>query len=129
MFHGRHPVGEMPRFYRMADACALTLHVPGAPWISSTLPSRLQGYMAAGKPVLAAIDGSAAEVIAESGCGASVSGTDGAGLAALMADFIDDRDKYAGCGERARAYFRENFTRTRFMDEIESLLDGMVKGK
>lgn len=129
VFHGRHPVGEMPRFYRMADACALTLHVPGAPWISSTLPSRLQGYMAAGKPVLAAIDGSAAEVIAESGCGASVSGTDGAGLAALMADFIDDRDKYAGCGERARAYFRENFTRTRFMDEIESLLDGMVKGK
>ena len=51
VFHGRHPVEEMPHFYRMADACMLTLHVPGAPWISSTLPSRLQGYMAAGKPV------------------------------------------------------------------------------
>lgn len=128
-FHGRHPVEEMPRFYRMADACVLTLHVPGAPWISSTLPSRLQGYMAAGKPVLAAIDGSAAEVIAESGCGASVSGTDSEGLAALMADFIDDRGKYAGCGENGRTYFRENFTRSRFMDEIESLLAGTAKGR
>ncbi|MDN0069452.1 glycosyltransferase family 4 protein [Collinsella ihumii] len=129
VFHGRHPVKEMPRFYRMADACVLTLHVPGAPWISSTLPSRLQGYMAAGKPVLAAIDGSAAEVIAESGCGASVSGTDSAGLAALMEDFMDNREKYAGCGKSGRAYFRENFMRDRYMDDIESLLIETAKGR
>ena len=122
VFHGRHPVEEMPHFYRMADACMLTLHVPGAPWISSTLPSRLQGYMAAGKPVLAAIDGSAAEIITESGCGAFVSGTDSEGLAEIMADFIDNREKYEDCGEKGRAYFRDNFTRNRFMDEIESLL-------
>lgn len=128
-FHGRHPVEEMPCFYRMADACVLTLHVPGAPWISSTLPSRLQGYMAAGKPVIAAIDGSAAEVIAESGCGASVPGTDSVGLARLMADFIDNRGRYEGCGERGRAYFRDNFTRGRYMDEIESLLLETAEGR
>lgn len=128
VFHGRHPVEEMPRFYKLADACVLTLHVPRAPWISSTLPSRLQGYMAAGKPVLAAIDGSAAEIIAESGCGASVSGTDSAGLAALMVDFISNRKKYEGCGERGRAYFRENFMRGRYMDEMESLLIETAKG-
>ena len=122
VFHGRRPFGEMPSFYRMADACVLTLHVPGAPWISSTLPSRLQGYMAAGKPVIAAIDAPPAEVIAESGCGASVSGTDGEGLARLMEDFIDNRAKYAECGERGRRYFRAHFMKGRYMDEIESLL-------
>lgn len=129
VFHGRHPVEDMPSFYRMADACVLTLHVPGAPWISSTLPSRLQGYMAAGKPVLAAIDGSAAEVIAESGCGAAVPATDSVGLATLMAEFIDDRGRYAACGERGRAYFRENFMRGRYMDEMESLLTETSKGR
>ncbi|MCI7775694.1 MAG: glycosyltransferase family 4 protein [Enorma sp.] len=129
IFHGRHPVEEMPSFYRMADACILTLHVPGAPWISSTLPSRLQGYMAAGKPVLAAVDGSAAEVIAESGCGASVSATDSNGLAELMSDFIDNRQRYADCGERGRAYFRKNFMRDRYMDEIEFLLIETAKGR
>lgn len=129
VFHGRHPVEEMPSYYRMADACVLTLHVPGAPWISSTLPSRLQGYMAAGKPVIAAIDGSAAEVISESGCGASVPATDGEGLARLMADFIDNRGRYAGCGERGRAYFRENFMRGRYMDEIEALLAETLEGR
>lgn len=129
VFHGRRPVEEMPSFYRMADACVLTLHVPGAPWISSTLPSRLQGYMAAGKPVLAAVDGSAAEVIAESGCGIAVPATDSTGLAALMADFIDNRGRYTACGERGRAYFRENFTRGRYMDEMESLLAETAKGR
>lgn len=129
VLHGRHPVEEMPSFYRMADACVLTLHVPGAPWISSTLPSRLQGYMAAGKPVLAAIDGSVAEVIAESGCGVAAPATDSAGLAALMADFIDNREKYADCGERGRVYFRENFMRGRYMNEIEALLVEVAKGR
>ena len=127
IFHGRHPFEEMPDFYRMADCCILTLHVPGAPWISSTLPSRLQGYMAAGKPILAAISGSAAEVIAESGCGRAVPAGDSAGLAALMEDFIDNRGAYEECGEKGRAYFKANFTKDRYMDEIESLLLATAK--
>ena len=122
IFHGRHPFEKMPDFYRMADACVLTLNVPRAPWISSTLPSRLQGYMAAGKPILAAISGSAAEVIRESGCGQAAPAGDSEGLAALMEDFIDNRAAYSGCGEAGRAYFRANFTKDWYMDEIESLL-------
>ena len=78
--------------------------------------------MAAGKPVIAAIDGSAAEVIAESGCGASVPGTDSGGLARLMEDFIDNRSKYVRCGENGRRYFKSHFMKGRYMDEIESLL-------
>lgn len=122
IFHGRHPFEEMPDFYRMADACVLTLDVPGAPWISSTLPSRLQGYMGAGKPVLAAISGSAADVIRESGCGRAVPAGDAQGLAGLMADFINNKGDYAGCGEAGRSYFRAHFGRQRYMDDIEALL-------
>ncbi len=127
IFHGRHPFEEMPDFYRMADCCILTLNVPGAPWISSTLPSRLQGYMAAGKPILAAISGSASEVIRESGCGKAVPAGDSAGLAALMEDFVDNRGAYAGCGGAGRAYFRANFTKERFLDEIEGLLTNLYE--
>lgn len=122
VFHGRRPYEEMPDFYRMADCCLLTLNVPGAPWISSTLPSRLQGYMAAGKPILAAISGSAAEVIGESGCGRAVAAGDDEGLASLMEDFIDHPGRYAGCGEAGRSYFRSHFTKERYMDGIEELL-------
>lgn len=122
VFHGRHPIEEMPVFYRIADACILTLDIPGAPWISSTLPSRLQGYMGAGKPVLAAINGSGAQVIEDSGCGRVVPAGDAEGLAGLMADFIDNRGAYYGCGEAGRSYFRTHFGRKRYMDDIEALL-------
>lgn len=122
IFHGRHPFEEMPSFYRLADACVLTLNVPGAPWISSTLPSRLQGYMAAGKPILASINGSAAEVIRESGCGRAVPAGDSIGFAELMADFIDNRANYKCCGENGRRYFREHFMKENYMDEIERFL-------
>jgi glycosyltransferase involved in cell wall biosynthesis len=127
IFHGKHSFEEMPHFYRMTNACVLTLNVPKAPWISSTLPSRLQGYMAAGKPVLAAINGSAKEVIAESGCGRTVEAGDSAGLAHLLEDFIDNRSHYKECGANGRNYFKRNFNKARYMDEIESLLLKLTK--
>ena len=127
IFHGRHPFEKMPDFYRMADACILTLNVPGAPWISSTLPSRLQGYMAAGKPILAAIDGSANEVIREAKCGKAVSAGDSSGLATLMADYIDNRKDYEECGSNGRAYFRAHFMKDRYMDEMERLMLQLVE--
>lgn len=121
-FHGRHPVEDMPDYYRMADACILTLNVPGAPWISSTLPSRLQGYMAAGKPILAAINGSASEVIEDAGCGKAAAAGDSHCLAELMTDFLDHKEQYAECGENGRKYFKQHFMKKRYMDDIEHLL-------
>lgn len=57
-FHGRHPLDKMPDFYRLADACLLTLYADTAAGL--TIPGKLQGYMSAGKPVIAAIGGGAA---------------------------------------------------------------------
>jgi len=48
-FHGRHEVTEMPKFYAMADAMLITMK--DDPVLSSTLPGKVQTYMAAGKPV------------------------------------------------------------------------------
>ncbi|MRX84086.1 glycosyltransferase family 4 protein [Eggerthella guodeyinii] len=129
VFHGRRPFEEMPEFYRMADACLLTLNVPGAPWISSTLPSRLQGYMAAGKPIIAAVNGSAGKVIEESQCGISVAAGNSAALAGAMEDFIENRGRYESCGEAGRAYFRNHFTKQRYMDDIERLLVRTAEGE
>ncbi len=128
VFHGRRPYEEMPNYYRNADCCLLTLNVPGAPGINSTLPSRLQGFMAAGKPILASIDGSAVQVINDSGCGKAVPAGDAEGLAKLMRDFLDNSDSYASCGANGRTYYKANFTKQRFMNEIEKLLVLTMKG-
>lgn len=66
-FYGRRPLEEMPKFYAMADAMLVTLAKNDV--ISRTLPGKVQSYMAAGKPIIAAIDGECQTIIKEAGCG------------------------------------------------------------
>jgi len=120
VFYGRQPASSMPTYYKIADACLLTLK--GDSIIGQTIPSKLQGYMAAGKPVIAAIDGPAKQVIQDSGCGRVASAGDYVGLGEIMEDFLLNRDKYTNCGRAGREYFRQNFTRKQYVDATENLL-------
>ena len=104
----------------MADALLLTLR-PG----QQTLPSKLQTYMTTGKPIFGAIDGSAQEVIKESKCGVCAASGDASALAKIMADFIDQPQKFADCGVKARAYFSENYSKDIFITKILALFGGM----
>ncbi len=124
-FYGRRPVEEMPKFYGMADACLVSLKADTQ--IGLTLPTKVQGYMAAGKPIIGMIDGSAQHVIRESGCGICVKAGDVDGLAAGMQDFIEKRDKYRDCGDKAREYFKKNFRKDIFMNKLEEEFERLVK--
>ena len=55
VFHGRRPAEEMPAMYAEADAMLVTLTAD--PFISLTLPGKVQTYMAAGKPIIGAANG------------------------------------------------------------------------
>lgn len=116
VFHGRHPLEEMPKFYKLADACLLTLK--GDSLVGQTMPSKLQGYMAAGRPVIGAINGAAQEVIRESQCGVCVNASDYKALAEVMKDFIEQPDKYKDYGENGRKYFVDNFTKKIYMEKL-----------
>lgn len=120
-FHGRHPITEMPDFYRLADACLLTLYSDNA--AGSTIPGKLQGYMSAGKPVIAAINGAAAQVIREADCGICVSSGDAEGLAEALTDFIEHPERYSHCGSSGRRYFEEHFSLDIFVTSLEKRLE------
>ena len=125
VLHGRHPIDQMPEFYRLADACLLTLKCDN--FVGMTMPSKLQSYMAAGKPVIGAITGAAQEVIKESNCGLCVDASDAKGLAEMMKVFIQNPNAYKNCGENGRCYFKKNFTKAIFMDHLEELLSNLAK--
>ncbi|MBR2902728.1 MAG: glycosyltransferase family 4 protein [Clostridia bacterium] len=124
-FYGRRPVEEMPEFYRLADACLVSLNMENQ--IGLTLPSKVQGYMAAGKPIIGMINGSARDVIVESKCGVCVDSGDVDGLANAMRDFILNNDNYKDCGENARQYFVDNFRKHIFMSVLEDKINEMEK--
>lgn len=116
IFHGRKPQEEMPRWYAMADAMLVTLTAD--PFIGMTLPGKVQGYMAAGRPVIAAANGEIPLVIEKARCGFCAPAEDGAALADAVRRFLAHEDK-ASLGQAGRRYYEENFSRQRFMDALE----------
>lgn len=122
IFHGRHPLEKMTKFYRIADCFLLTLR--GGDFIGMTLPSKAQGYLCAGKPIIAAIDGAGREMIVEANCGGAVPAGDDRGLAVLMLDVIENPDLYHKKGTSGRVFYEQNYTRKIFMKQLVSLLEG-----
>lgn len=119
IFYGRKPLEEMPKFYAMADAMLLTLEAD--PILSMTLPGKLQSYMAAGKPVIGAIDGEAKLVIEESGCGFCGKAEDEKALAGNILRFVNCEDKQE-LSYNARAYYEKHFDKAKFIEDLEHQL-------
>lgn len=110
IFHGRQPSSEMPRYYAMADAMLVTMKKD--PVISLTLPGKVQSYMAAGKPIIGAIDGEANDIIRESKCGFCCEAEEAGSLANNARNFIG-ADKEV-LGNNARQYCVDNFSKEQF---------------
>jgi len=122
VFHGRRPIEDMPGFYRMADAMLVTMKRDEH--LSYTLPGKVQSYMAAGRPILGAIDGETSRIIQMSGCGYACEAEDYRDLARLIVRFCDDdaKDQMAA---NALKFYSEHFSKEQFLstlvEELEKL--------
>lgn len=63
IFLGRKPVEMMPNYYSKADVMLMSL--TDTDLFSITVPSKLQSYLASGKPILASMNGEGAEIVSE----------------------------------------------------------------
>lgn len=73
------PMAEVGAYLAHADA--LLVHLKKDPLFTITIPSKTQAYMAAGKPLLMAVEGDAADLVGEAGCGVVGKWEDPASLA------------------------------------------------
>ena len=120
-FHGRRELAQMPDFYTMADVMLITLK--DDPVLSSTLPGKVQTYMAAGKPVVGAIGGETATVVNEEAmCGICCEPEDARALAEAIRRLAADRELRVRCGENARRYYQEYFRKEQFFTMLEKVL-------
>jgi len=119
IFHGRKPLDEMPKYYAVADAMLVTMQKDEV--LSLTLPGKVQTYMAAGKPILGAIDGETRRVISESGCGLCCDAEDFNRFGDLIRRFCnsDAREQMA---INAKEYYFANFSKNLFMVSLNEEL-------
>lgn len=125
VFHGRKPLEEMPKYYGASDAMLVTFE--DSPMATYTLPRKVTTYMAAGKPILAALSGETKRVIDDAKCGYCCAIEDASGLAAICERFADSAN--AGeLGARAKSYYESHFTKELFFNRLESLLAEISEG-
>jgi colanic acid biosynthesis glycosyl transferase WcaI len=127
-FIDRRPVEAMPTYFALADVLLVTL--ARDPAYAATVPSRLQSYLACGRPVIAALEGEGATVVEQSDAGLVCAPEDPEALAgAVLAMHGSNRDERAAMGIRARAYYEENFERDMLIDRISAALDEVVTNR
>jgi glycosyltransferase involved in cell wall biosynthesis len=107
----------MPALFNAAKATLLLLL--DDPDLSRTVPSKLQAYLCAGRPVLVSASGQAAELVRGAGCGLVCLPERPVELAALIRTFeAASLDQHAEMGARARALFESQFDLSRCVDRF-----------
>lgn len=108
---GRFDISFMPAIYAKSKALLLTLNAGDI--LQYTLPWKTQSYMAAGKPIIGAIDGEGTRVIREAECGFVGPAENSEILAANIRKAYDlDSDDLKEMGIKGQKYFAENFEMT-----------------
>jgi glycosyltransferase involved in cell wall biosynthesis len=118
---GQRPPERMPRYFAHADVLLATLR--REPIFAYTIPSKIQAYLACGKPVIAALEGEGGRNIREAGAGWVVPPEDPRALAdAVSAASRLARSELSSMGERGEAWFREHFERDKLLSRLEAEL-------
>jgi colanic acid biosynthesis glycosyl transferase WcaI len=125
-FLGRFPPETMPRFFALADVLLVTLRRD--PIFALTVPGKLQSYLACGKPIIAALDGEGARVLAEAGAGLICPADDPRALAdAVVALHRMPDSERKRIGYRGRAYFETQFERGMLLARLSRCIHETVK--
>ncbi|ANQ53655.1 glycosyltransferase family 4 protein [Thermosipho sp. 1070] len=127
IFHGFHKVNEMKKFYEMADACLVTLKKNEI--ISYTLPGKVQSYMAAGKPIVGAIEGETKEIIEKANCGLCGPAEDYKTLANNILKLYNDEKLRKLYSENAKKFYKKYFSKDIYFKRLECILNNVLEDK
>ncbi|MDP2170206.1 MAG: glycosyltransferase family 4 protein [Rhodocyclaceae bacterium] len=104
----RLPPSDLPVVFSAASALLVTLR--DQPIFAYTVPSKLQTYLAAGKPIIAALNGEGARVVTEAAAGISCLAGDSVALAdaVLYLSRLSSQDRER-MGYNGRQYAKSNY--------------------
>lgn len=123
VFYGQRPLEDMPGLYKIADLMLVTLE--DKPYANMTIPGKVQSYMAVGKPIIGAINGSCANFIKNNDVGFACPSGDSEALANLIKGL--DLKELQMIGERSKDVYFKKYSKSIFMKRLISTLESMKK--
>lgn len=121
-FFGRRSLEDMPGLFQKSDALLVSLKKD--PIFARTIPSKVQAYMAAGKPLIGSLDGVGNQVIQQAQCGLTASAEDPKRLVEIILEMAQlPLEKRQQMGLNAHSYFYENYRKDRIIGQILNYLE------
>lgn len=127
VFPGRFPVDTMPVL--MDRAAALLVTLADTEIFRLTIPSKVQAYMAAGRPIVACLNGAGADVVSEAEAGVTVPAEDGEALARAIRSLHDmPAAQRAALGANGRRYYELHFSHEKLAKELIGHIHQSARG-
>lgn len=125
-FLGRFPEAEMPGLYALADA--MLIHLRDDPLFRITIPHKIFTSLASAKPVLAALDGDAADVIrsAQAGITCQPSNPEALADAARSLCAASPAERCA-MGDNGRRAVVEHYGRDRLIERVIAMWQSVLQ--
>ena len=118
---GRFPSETMPLFFEKADVMLVSL--TDSPLFNMYSPAKIASYMAAERPIIAALNGEGGEVIKAAECGWNVKAGDSDGLAKLVIALSQtDKQELAVKGQKGKAYYDKFFTKDECLKKLDEIM-------
>lgn len=124
IFISPEPKNKMPEVLAAADACIAILKP--IPLYSTVYPNKVFDYMAAGRPVILAMEGVIREVVEKAGAGISVSPGDPDALANAVKYLAEHPEERAEFGIMGNDYVKKHFNRIDQADKLGQIIEKMV---
>lgn len=124
---GHFPVETMPGFMQKASALLVTL--ADRPIFAATVPNKIQAYLAAGRPIIACVNGEGARLVVEAGAGMATPAEDAKTLAETILRLhrlsSEEREQM---GRNGRGYFQQHFDHDHLVDILIEHLHRVSSG-
>jgi len=105
---GHYPAASMPEIFNLASALLVSLS--SDPNLNKTVPAKLQSYLAAGKPIIASLDGEGAQIVVDAKGGVTCPTEDHVALAkSILQLSIMSKVDLKRMGDCGKLYFIKNF--------------------
>ena len=123
---GRYPSTMMPAVFAHSDGLLVSLAKKDS--LSWTVPCKVQAYFAAGKPIVAALDGEGATIVRESGAGLVCPTEDAQSLAECIVELYEmSDDERNEMGLKGRLYAEEHYHPTKIARQLISYFSTLTK--
>jgi glycosyltransferase involved in cell wall biosynthesis len=116
------PVAKMEMAVALAAADACLAILKPIKLYATVYPNKVFDYMAAGRPILLAIDGVIREVVEKAGAGVFVRPGDAPALADAIREMAANPGEANRMGVAGRAYLEKHFDRAKLAVEMETVL-------